>query len=65
MTEDPVIAMPRTRPPEGGAERETLTGLLDFLRSTVIKKVAGLTDEQAFSTPVPPSALTPAGWSST
>jgi len=38
-----------------------LTGLLDFLRATVVNKVAGLTDEQAFGTPVPPSTLTPAG----
>jgi hypothetical protein len=51
----------RTRPPEDGTERETLTGLLDFLRASVVNKVAGLTDEQAFSRPVPPSALTPAG----
>jgi hypothetical protein len=51
----------RTRPPEDGTERETLTGLLDFLRASAVNKVAGLTDEQAFSRPVPPSALTPAG----
>jgi hypothetical protein len=51
----------RVRPPEDGTERETLTGLLDFLRATVILKVTGLTDAQAFSRPVPPSALTPAG----
>lgn len=38
-----------------------LTGLLDFLRSTVVNKVAGLTDDQAFSTPITPSTLTPAG----
>jgi hypothetical protein len=38
-----------------------MTGLLDFLRATVINKVAGLTDEQAFSRPVPASNLTPAG----
>ena len=51
----------RTRPPEDGAERETLLGMLDFLRATVLGKVAGLTDEQAFSRPVAASALTPAG----
>jgi len=34
----------RVRPPEAGTERETLTGLLDFLRSTQVNKVAGLTD---------------------
>ncbi|MGI8723057.1 MAG: DinB family protein [Geodermatophilaceae bacterium] len=38
-----------------------MTGLLDFLRATVVNKVAGLSDEQAYGTPVPPSALTPAG----
>jgi uncharacterized protein DUF664 len=42
-------------------ERETLTGMLDFYRATVLAKVDGLTDEQAFSRPVPASALTPAG----
>jgi hypothetical protein len=51
----------RQRPTETGSERETLTQLLDFLRSTVVHKVSGLTDEQAFSRPVPASALTPAG----
>jgi hypothetical protein len=51
----------RTRPPEAGTEREVLTGLLDFLRATVINKVAGLTDDQAFGSPVPPSTLSPAG----
>lgn len=35
--------------------------MLDFLRDTVVHKVAGLTDEQAFSRPVPASELTPAG----
>jgi len=38
-----------------------LTGLQDFLRATAVKKVAGLTDEQAFAAPVAPSELTPAG----
>ena len=35
--------------------------MLDFLRATVVMKVEGLTDEQAFATPVPPSTLTLAG----
>lgn len=56
-----VAPVPRVRPKEVGTERETLEGLLDFLRTTVIYKVAGLTEDQAFSTPVPPSTLTPAG----
>jgi hypothetical protein len=38
-----------------------MVGLLDFLRATAVNKVAGLSDEQAFSRPVPASALTPAG----
>ena len=36
-----------------------MVGLLDFLRATAVNKVAGLTDEQAFSRPVPASDLTP------
>jgi len=51
----------RTRPPEHGTEREILVGLLDFLRATVVRKVVGLTGEQARSRPVPASALTPLG----
>lgn len=51
----------RIRPGEDVAERETLTGMLDFLRGTVVNKVAGLSDQQAFARPVPPSTLTPAG----
>jgi hypothetical protein len=61
MTADHVAPVPRSRPPEDGSELQVLAGLLDFLRSTTINKVAGLTSEQAFSAPVPPSALTPAG----
>ncbi|MEV6848160.1 hypothetical protein [Actinoplanes sp. NPDC051411] len=34
----------RQRPAENGGERETLAGMLDFLRATVIVKVDGLTD---------------------
>lgn len=51
----------RTRAPESGTEWETLTALLDFLRATVVAKVAGLTDEQAVARSVVPSTLTPAG----
>lgn len=61
MTANEVSPVARTRPSENGSEAETLTGLLDFLRATVVNKVAGLTDEQAFGAPVPPSTLTPAG----
>jgi len=56
-----VTPVTRNRPTERGSEKETLTGLLDFLRATAVNKVAGLTDEQAFSRPVAASALTPAG----
>jgi hypothetical protein len=61
MTNGGVAPVPRTRPPESGGEREILTGLLDFLRATVVNKVSGLTDDQAFSIPVSSSELTPAG----
>ncbi len=61
MTTGGVTPVPRKRPPDAGTERETLAGLLDFLRATVINKVAGLTDEQAFRAPLPPSTLTPGG----
>lgn len=57
----PVAPIDRVRPPEDGAEKETLTGLLGFLRGTVVNKVAGLTEDQARSRPIPPSTLTPAG----
>jgi hypothetical protein len=58
VTETPVRPLPRHRPPEAGTERETLTGMLDFLRATVVNKVAGLDDEQAFSRPTV-SSLSP------
>jgi hypothetical protein len=61
MTTSGITPVPRKRPPQDAPERDTLTGLLDFLRATVVNKVAGLRDEQAFRTPIPPSRLTPAG----
>src|SRR6476619_1095225 len=51
----------RIRPVEDGDEWATLTEMLDFLRATVVMKVEGLTDEQAFVPAVPPSTLTLAG----
>lgn len=51
----------RRRPAEDGDERDTLAGMLDFLRATVVTKVSGLTDEDAFREPVPPSTLTAVG----
>jgi hypothetical protein len=58
---DQVLPLDRSRPPESGGERAVLGGLLDFLRATVVNKVAGLTDEQAFARPVESTELTPAG----
>ncbi|HEY0532330.1 MAG TPA: DinB family protein [Actinoplanes sp.] len=52
---------PRHHPVENGTERDTLAGMLDFLRATVAVKVAGLADADAFRATVPPSALTAAG----
>ena len=60
MPTSDVEPVPRSRPLEDGSEWETMTGLLDFLRATVVNKVAGLTDEQAFSRPAAPSTLSPA-----
>ena len=37
-----------------------LESMLDFYRATVVNKVAGLTDAQAFTAAVAPSTLTPA-----
>jgi hypothetical protein len=50
----------RPRPLRNAPERETLTSFLDFLRATAVAKVAGLTDEQARSTPLR-STMTPLG----
>jgi hypothetical protein len=61
MDESEVQPIERVRPLQAVDERATLNSLLDFLRGTVVNKVAGLTDEQAFSRSVPASALTPAG----
>src|SRR3954470_8389963 len=55
-----VAPMPRTRPIANGAERAMPESMLDFYRATVVNKVAGLTDTQAFTAAVPPSTLTPA-----
>jgi hypothetical protein len=50
----------RSRPIERGPERGMLESMLDFYRATVVNKVAGLSDTQAFTTAIAPSALTPA-----
>ncbi|MBV1850835.1 DinB family protein [Catellatospora tritici] len=61
MTSADASPVERIRPPENGTERDTLVGLLDFLRATVVHKVYGLSDEQAFARPVAASQLTPGG----
>lgn len=61
VTMNEIAPVERVRPSENGTEWETLTGMLDFLRGTVVHKVTGLTDEQAFAPPVDSSTLTPAG----
>jgi len=55
-----VTPMARSRPIERGSERAMLESMLDFYRATVVNKVAGLTDAQAFTAVVPASTLTPA-----
>jgi hypothetical protein len=55
-----VTPVPRSRPIARGSEREMLESMLDFYRATVVNKVAGLTDAQAFTAAVSPSTLTPA-----
>ncbi len=36
---DDVVPVPRDRPPESGSERETLCGMLDFLRATMVHMI--------------------------
>jgi hypothetical protein len=55
-----VTPVARTRPIQNGSERTMLESMLDFYRATVVNKVAGLTDDQAFTAAISPSTLTPA-----
>jgi hypothetical protein len=55
-----VQPVPRSFPDTHGSERTMLESMLDFYRATVVNKVAGLSDAQAFTAAVPPSTLTPA-----
>jgi len=55
-----VTPVERPRPLERGSERAMLESMLDFYRATVVNKVAGLTDDQAFTAAIAPSSLTPA-----
>lgn len=50
----------RTQPAQDSDEITTLAGVLDFLRATVVNKVAGLSDEDARRASAEPSTLTPA-----
>ena len=61
---DPAAAQrPDDRPEPSRAvpERDTLGGVLDHLRATVLLKARGLTDTQARTAACPPSTLTVAG----
>ncbi|WP_053206488.1 DinB family protein [Jiangella muralis] len=58
---DSVVPLERVVPPLRAGEREALVLRLDFLRETVVNKVAGLSLAQATTAPSPPSTLTPAG----
>lgn len=53
--------VPRPDPPHHDGERATLTGFLDYQRATVLRKVAGLTDEQARRVLLPSPLMTAAG----
>ena len=55
-----VAPVARSGPIQHGTERAVLESMLDFYRATVVNKVAGLTDSQAFTAAVSPSTLTPA-----
>ncbi|MEV0647799.1 DinB family protein [Phytomonospora sp. NPDC050363] len=50
--------MTRTDVPTSWDEKTTLTTFLDYARSTVLHKCAGLSDEDARSAPLPGSPLT-------
>lgn len=46
-------SMERLEPPYAADEKTTLAAYLDYHRATLLRKVAGLTDEQAKTSPVP------------
>lgn len=56
-----VTPIDRSRPYEYADELTTLGGFLDFLRATVVHKVAGLSEEDARRASVAPSTLAPIG----
>ena len=53
MTDDD----PRTEPPRQTGERETLEGMLDYYRETVLVKIAGASEEHLRA------VIVPSGWS--
>lgn len=53
--------MERSNTLPAAGELETINSFLDFQRATMIRKVEGLTDEQAASQPVAPSTLSLSG----
>ena len=57
----PVSATDRPMPPLNADERTTLESWLDFHRTTLAMKCAGLDDDQAAVASVPPSGLTLTG----
>lgn len=50
--------VPRTTPPHVAGEREMLERWLDFHRATLLRKCAGLDDDQLKRAACPPSNLT-------
>jgi Protein of unknown function (DUF664) len=55
------MATERVPPPRGSSERDILAGMLHYLRTAIVRKAEGLTEQQARLAPVPPSTMTPAG----
>jgi hypothetical protein len=51
----------RVPPPRGSSERQVLAGMLHYVRTAIVRKAEGLTEQQARLAPVPPSTMTPAG----
>lgn len=51
---------PRPEPPQQAGEADTLLGFLNFLRSTISRKCAGL-DDAALAQTLPPSTMTLGG----
>jgi hypothetical protein len=55
------MATERVPPPRRGSEREILAGTLDYLRTAIVRKAEGLSEQQARLAAVPPSTMTAAG----